>query len=223
MNKKLIINIALAIVALFFAFLVVNSVLQPVLFDKTLEQRQDGTWNSDIKKIHNDKGEYEVCVKQSLIDIRDAQQLYKQTHNKYADNFDSLIYFVKTDSLPIIHKVHDENDTTYTKTIDKISRYVSVLDTLFGHRADFNIDNLCYIPFSQGDTVKFEMEADFITKNNVNVAVFEVRAPLETYLWDQDPQRVKNLRADKENHDKYPGYKVGSLTDLSTSGNWESL
>lgn len=221
MNKKLIINIVLVLVACFLAYLVIDSVYQPIKFNNILNQRQEGTWDATNKQINNAKGEYEKCVKQSLMDIRDAQELYKQTHNAYTSSFDTLIAFVKNDSLPIIHRVHDESDTTYTKTIDRITHYVKLYDTLYGHRVGFNIDNLGNIPYSENEAAKFEMEAGFITKNNIKVAVFEARAPYETYLWDQDKQRVINLRSEREDMNKYPGLKVGSMTDITTSGNWE--
>lgn len=232
MNKKLIINIALVIVACVLGYLVVDSIRQPIIFTETLNKRQDGTWNADTKEINNKNGEFEVCVKQSLIDIRDAQILYRQRYNQFTDNFDTLIAFVKNDSLPIIIREHDAADSTYTKTIDKIVGYTKVADSLFGKRKNFSIDNMCYIPFSKDNAVKFEMEAGFINSGNVKVPVLEVRAPFETYLWDLDQQRVRNLKAEIEEKNKnitnpkmikYPGRKLGSLEEASLNGNWESL
>ena len=211
-NKKLsIINVVLALVAVFLVYLVYKSISEPVVFENTLKERELG----DVKDANV------KCVKQSLIDIRDVQNLFKQSHNRYTGSFDTLIAFAKSDSLPIIHRVHDESDTTWTKTIDSIAGYTKISDSLFGNRKHFNIDDLRIVPFSQN--VEFELQAGFITRGGLKVAVFEAKTPYSVYLWDLDPQRVNNLRAEKEDLDKYAGLKVGSMDEPSTSGNWESL
>ena len=70
MNKKLtIINIALALVAILLAYLVFDSIRQPVAFENTRKER-------------------EVKVVQNLKDIRSTQTLFKQTYNRYTANFD---------------------------------------------------------------------------------------------------------------------------------------
>ena len=77
MNKKLtIINIALALLAILFGYLVYNSIRQPVVFANT-------------------KTEREIKVVQNLKDIRSTQGLFKENYNRYTANFDSLIEFIK--------------------------------------------------------------------------------------------------------------------------------
>ena len=82
MNKKLtIINIALAIVAAVLAYLVYDSIRQPVVFE-------------------NSKSEREIKVVQNLKDIRSSQVLFKQNYNRYTANFDSLIEYICTGKIP---------------------------------------------------------------------------------------------------------------------------
>ena len=45
----------------------------------------------------------------------------------------------------------------------------------------------------------------------------------KTYLNGLDPQRIRNEAAQREDVNKYPGMKVGSMTEPSTDGNWENL
>ena len=202
-NKNLtIINIALAVVALVLVYLVYRSISEPVVFENTRKER-------------------EIQVVQSLKDIRSTQILFKQTYNRYTGSFDSLIEYVKTGELPVVNIVADPNDTTFTKTINDTVGYVKVIDSLFGRRENFDINSLRIVPFSQGE--QFEMQAGYIKRGGLKVAVFEAKTPYNTYLWDLDHQRVNNLRAEQEDLEKYAGLKVGSMDEASTNGNWESL
>lgn len=202
-NKNLtFINIGLVIVALVLAYLVFDSIRQPVAFENTRKER-------------------EIQVVQSLKDIRSTQTLFKQTYNRYTADFDSLIEYVKTGKLPVVNIVADPNDTTFTKTINDTVGYITVIDSLFSKRENFDINTLRIVPFSQND--QFELQAGYIKRGGLKVAVFEAKTPYSTYLWDLDPQRVNNLRAEQEDLEKYAGLKVGSMDEPSLSGNWESL
>lgn len=204
MNKKLtLINIALALVAVLLAYLVFDSIRQPVAFENTRRERESE-------------------VIQNLKDIRSTQTLFKQTYNRYTANFDSLIEYIKTGELPVVNIIPDPADTTFTKTINDTVGFVKVSDSLFKNRVNFNVDDLRYIPFS--DKEEFELQAGFIPRGGLRVAVFEAKAPYKSYLNDSDKkfrQRVNNLRAEQEDLDKYAGLKVGSMDEPSLNGNWE--
>lgn len=211
-NKKLtIINIVLVIIALFLVYLVYKSISEPVVFENTLKERELG----DAKNVNV------KCVKQSLIDIRDAQSLYKQSYNKYTGSFDTLIEFVKTGKVPVVNIIPDPNDTTFTKTINDTVDFIPIVDSLFRNRTNFDVNSIRIVPFSQDK--EFELQAGYITRGGLKVAVFEAKTPYSVYLWDLDPQRVNNLRAEKEDLEKYPGLKVGSMDEPTLTGNWESL
>ena len=204
MNNKNLkwINIGLALVAILLAYLVFDSIRQPVVFENVRKER-------------------EVQVVQSLKDIRSTQTLFKQTYNRFTGDFDSLAEYIKNGQLPVVNIVADPNDTTFTKTINDTVGFVSVYDSLFAKRENFDINSLRVVPFSQGEV--FEMQAGYIMRGGLKVAVFEAKTPYKTYLWDLDQQRVNNLRAEQEDLSKYPGLKVGSMDEPSLNGNWESL
>ena len=204
MNKKLtIINIALVLLAIFLAYMVYDSIRQPVVFSNT-------------------KSEREVKVVQNLKDIRSTQGLFKENYNRYTANFDSLIEFIKVGELPVVNIIPDPNDTTFTKTINDTVGYVKVLDSLFKDRVNFDVNNLRYIPFSE-PRQEFEIQAGYIVRGGMNVPVFEAKAHYNTYLQGLDRQRVRNEAAQREQVNKYPGMKVGSMTEPSIDGNWENL
>lgn len=202
-NKNLtIINIALALIALLLVYLVYRSISEPVVFENIRKER-------------------EIEVVQRLKDIRTTQTIYKQTYNKYTGSFDSLIAFVKTGELPVVNIKADPNDTTFTKTINDTVDYIPVIDSLFRGRENFKVENLRYVPFSENESVEFELQAGYIMRGGLKVAVFEAKTPYWVYLWDLDHQRINNLRAEQEDLEKYAGLKVGSMDEPSLNGNWE--
>ena len=202
-NKNLtIINIALALIALLLVYLVYKSISEPVVFENIRKER-------------------EVEVVQRLKDIRTTQTIFKQTYNRYTGSFDTLIDFIKTGELPVVNIKADPNDTTFTKTINDTVDYIPVIDSLFSGRENFSVDKLRNVPFSENESVEFELQAGYIMRGGLKVAVFEAKTPYFVYLWDLDHQRVNNLRAEMEDLEKYPGLKVGSMDEPSLNGNWE--
>ena len=214
MNQKIksaIINILLTAVAVFLAIMLIKSIKAPIDFG-------------------NEKSLREAQVVQRLKDIRDAEIQYKQANNKYTSNFDTLIDFCKNHLIPVINMIPDPEDTTFTKTINDTIDHILVMDSLFGKRPNFNVDELSLVPFSDPVTT-FEIQDSIIKRGGISVPVFEVRTPYEVYLatpgakfsekeWNT---RVQNIKAEMEQLDKYAGMKVGSLEEASTDGNWEKL
>ena len=200
---NVIINLVLFAIIVLLATQLVKSIKAPIKF--TAEQKAR-----------------ETQVVQRLIDIRNAEVLYKQAYNKYTASFDSLIDFCNNAELAIVNIIPDPTDTTFTRTINDTLGYVKVVDSLRGKREDFDVHQLKFVPFSSPQQ-KFELEAGTITRNGINVPVFEARTPYEVYLVGLDQQRVLNAKAEKESINRYAGMKVGSMEEASTDGNWEKL
>ncbi len=209
---KTVIQIALIILAVVFAFLIYKSVERPIEFGKAKDAR------------------YDVTVER-LKDIRKAQVAYRNVNGKFTGSWDTLINFVKTDSLPLVKKFGMLTDSmidaglTEAKALaqgliirDTIK--ISVLDTLFGK--NYSIDQLKMIPVT--DTVaEFHLGATIITTGSgIKVPVFEAKAHNNTILKNLDRQLVINLNDQRRTNEKYPGLKVGSLTEANNNaGNWE--
>jgi hypothetical protein len=209
--KSILINIVLFAVVVFLAIKVIQSIKAPIDFS-------------------NEKNLRETQIVQRLKDIRDAEVQYKQAHNKYCADFDTLIDFCKNYEIPIVKMVPDPEDTTFTRTINDTIGHILVLDSLFGKRQHFNINEISTVPFSDPAT-KFEIQDSIIKRGGISVPVFEVKTPYEVYLatpgskfsekeWNT---RVQNIKAEMEQLEKYAGLKVGSLEEASTDGNWEKL
>lgn len=198
--KSTILKIALAIVIFGLGYLLYASIMKPVRFENEVSRRNEQIVNR-------------------LKDIRTAQTLYKQFNNKYTSSFDTLISFLKTGQIPVVKMVADPNDTTFTKTINDTVGYINIADSLYGKRSNFKIEDLSVIPFTDGR--KFEMSTSKIDKGGVMVSVIEILVPYEYYLYDMPQQDVINLAERQKQINRYPGIKMGSLTEASTDGNWE--
>ena len=209
---SIIINIVLFAIIVLLAWQVVKSIQAPIKFNTEQKAR-------------------EAQVIKRLIDIRNAEVLYKNANSKYTDNFDTLIKFCLNDSIPVVEMISKQNmeDSTYYTVYDTIG-FIKVMDSIRGRRTDFNINDLKVVPFSQPKQ-NFELEAGTKESSGIKVPIFEARTPYEVYLAqpgaafseEEWKQRVDNLRAEKESIHRYPGLKVGSMEEASTEGNWEKL
>ncbi len=198
--KKILIQLGLFVVIVALGYFVYDSIMEPVKFNKEKQQREE-------------------VVIQRLKDIRSSQMIYKQLNGSYASNIDSLVSFLKIAEMPVVKIIPDPNDTTYTLTISDTVGYINIADSLFGTHNNFKFSQIKVIPFSGGDF--FEMDADTIERGGVKVHVFEAKAPFTTFLTGMNEQSVINIIAKYEDIEKYPGLKVGSLSEPSTDGNWE--
>ena len=208
---SILINILLFAVIVFLAWQVVKSIQAPIKFNTEQKAR-------------------ETKVVERLIDIRNAEVLYKNANNKYTADFDSLIQFCQNAEIPIVKIIPDPTDTTFTRTINDTLGYVKVMDSIKSTRENFDINDLKYVPFAENQQ-QFELEAGMIKRNGIDIPVFEARTPYEVYLatpgaafnekeWNQ---RRDNAKAEKESINRYAGLKVGSMEEATTDGNWEKL
>jgi len=198
--KKPIIQIILLAIAVVLGYFIYVSIMQPVNFNKEKRAR-------------------EAVVIQYLKDIRSAEFIYKQLNNRYTGSFDTLIHFMDSAQIPVVKIIPDPHDTTYTLTINDTVGYVKVADSLFKNQPNVDYHHINIIPFSGGK--KFQLKAGVIKKGGIKVYVFEVKAPYTTYLKGMNKQLIVNLTATRKELHKYPGLKVGSMTEPSTDGNWE--
>lgn len=198
--KSTIIKIALGVVIIVLGYLLYASIMKPVRFEAEVNRRNEQIVNR-------------------LKDIRTAQTLYKQFNNAYTGSFDTLIDFLRTGQIPVVKMIADPNDTTFTRSISDTVGYIGIADSLYSKRPNFKLEDLAIIPFTDGR--KFEMKVGKIDKGGVMVSVIEILVPYEYYLYDMKEQDVVNIEKRQERINKYPGIKMGSLTEASTDGNWE--
>lgn len=132
--KKLIIQILLAAVIIFLGYQCYNSIMIPQKFKEIKEQRYDKT----IERLK---------------DIRTAQEAYKGSFGRYTGSFDTLIHFIKFDSIKVVRSVgtlsDDQLEAGMTEAeaikqgiILRDTVKVNALENIFNK--DYQIDNIRY-------------------------------------------------------------------------------
>lgn len=208
---KTIIQVVLWVVCIGLGYLIYQSINAPIKFNKVREERFSAVINK-------------------LKDIRDSQEAYKAVNGKYTSNFNSLVKFIDTGSYTITQQ-RDSSFTYYDKAfqidlpkdtvlIDTLG-FVKVKDSLF--KSDNRYKTMMEVPYAQNGE-KFEMKADIIDKSGYKAPVFEVKVKKDIVLYDQP----KDLLSKENAHNSVEEVngtevKVGSLTDVSTNGNWPPL
>ena len=210
---KKAVQFLLGLVIIGLIYVVATLIHTPLSFEKQLEER-----NAD------------VIVK--LKDIRAAERAYKSKYQQFTGDFDSLIYFILNDSLEMERKLVDEDDSVAMAQLKKagkknVEKYsLAVIDTIFNPRklSKEDVQNLRYIPHTDGK-VEFILEAaKIMTGANVLVPVVECRAPYKMYLDTVAyRQNIINLIDDRVNNfNAYAGLKFGSMEGSNNeAGNWE--
>jgi len=205
---KPILVILFGILSIFLGFKIYDSINAPIEFNKVRNER--------FAKVIN-----------KLKDIRDSQEAYKTVNGKYANDFESLIKFIDTGNYTIttqrdssfmrydrVYQIEMQQDTVIIDTLGT----VKVKDSLFG--ADDRYKTMMNVPYAQNDE-KFEMKADIIDKSGYKAPVFEAKVKKNVVLYDQ-PQDLVEKENSYQSVEEVNGteIKVGSLTDVSTNGNW---
>lgn len=201
---KIALKLILLVVIIGLAYMVFESIMEPVRFNKEKDKR-------------------EQTVIRKLEDIRAGQLAFKKFNKRYTASWDTLIDFLKNNEFFVVKEFADPNDTTFTKTIRDTLGTVSIMDSLYGKRPNFKIDQLKYVPIPAAFFAKetFELRAGKIERGGVPVDVFESQVTYDILLKGLDKQLIANLMKSVKEMNKYPGLKVGSLTEASTEGNWK--
>lgn len=200
--KKVLQLIALVVVA-FLAYTLFEVIMTPIRFQDVQASR-------------------EVAIVQQLKDIRTAQRTFKSVYGRYTSSIDSLIAFINHDSITATINMGSEDDSVAVAKglVKTIEMRVAVRDTIFKDPS-FKPENLKYIPYT--DKMEIYMGAgELTTESKIVIPVFEARVPYKAYLSDMDEQLLVNLIDVKKTLNRYPGLKVGSLTESTNdAGNWE--
>ena len=176
-----------------------------------------------LKDFQEEANFRKSAVIQDLKDIRTAQIAFKDKYRVYAGDFNSLLSFVKNDSLAVV-KAFGETPDSLTEDqallagiITRDTVFVPVYQTLYSQdyldtrdsRFPFDLENLPMVPFSKK---KYSIESGNIEKGKVVVQVFEVSTTFGTFLNGLD---ATNKGIDLDNT-----LRVGSMSDASINGNW---
>lgn len=205
MNQKLISRLLWPVI-FFLGYMVVKSPVNQILFEKAFNERK-------------------TDVIQKLVDIRSAQVAFKEKNKVYAGDFNTLIDFVKNDSIAIIKAIGEvpdsltEDQALKLGLISRDSAYISVYESVFHteyiqnreSRLPLNIDELALVPYSESNKL-FKIESGNIEKGKVIVQVFEVSTDFASFM--------DGIDADNKGINLQKPLMVGSMVEPKINGNW---
>ncbi|TMM56327.1 hypothetical protein FEE95_14595 [Maribacter algarum] len=207
---KPVISIVLGLLSILFAYLIYQSITGPIRFQEVKEERYGQVINT-------------------LKDIKLAQEAHKSVTGKYAGTFKNLIDFVDRAN----YTITQQRDTSYmvysevfridvpkdSVIIDTLGTR-SVKDSLF--KKDARYKNMMNVPGVPGKT--FEMKASIIDKGGYKAPVYEVKVAKSDILADQPKDLLSRENAQVSVEEVNGTHiSVGSLDQVSTSGNWPAL
>jgi hypothetical protein len=193
------------------AYFIYNSITGPIRFQEVKEER----FGKVISKLK---------------DIRNAQEAHKSVTGKYANDFKGLVSFIEKGNYTITQQ-RDTSFTYFDKAfnidmpkdsimIDTLGT-VSVRDSLF--KKDDRFKTMMNVPGAPNGE-KFTMKAKIIDKGGYKAPVYEVSVAKKVVLGDQPGDLLSRENAqvsvEEVNGD---AITVGSLTQVSTSGNWPPI
>ena len=199
------------LISIFLGYKIYQSVNAPIEFKKVRQER----FSQVIDKLK---------------DIRDSQEAFKVVNGKYANDFKSLVQFVDTASFTItqqrdssfmrydkVYQIELQQDTVVIDTLG----FVKIKDSLFGNSDRYK--SMMNVPYGQNNET-FEMKADIIDKSGYKAPVFEAKVKKDVVLYDQ-PNDLRGRENAHQSVEEVNGteIKVGSLTDVSTNGNWPPI
>ncbi len=199
---KTVYQILLLVAIAILSYFIYESVMTPIRFNKEKDKRYDKT----IERLK---------------DIRTAQLAFRSENSKFTGSFDTLIDFVKHDSFKVVRQIGSMDDSVavakglvYRDTVK-----ISVLDSIFPKA--YPVDSLRFVPYTGGK--EFELgSGEITTGSGLTVKVFEAKVHNNVLLKGLDKQLVINLNDLRKKLERYPGLKVGSLTEATNNaGNWE--
>ena len=208
-----VIQILFILVIIVLGYLIVESIMEPIEFNREVEVREQATIDG-------------------LINIREAQKAYKDVYKKYTGSFDTLIAFIDTGSFSVIRADGDipeewldelgfekaREQAIEEGVIRREPIQVPVLDSLFHNK--FPTDSLRYVPYTEG--VTFNMTSgELLTSSNLTVQVVETYCLYDDLLNGMDPQLVVNYKDERMKIVGFEGVKFGSMDEGTLTGNWE--
>ncbi|WP_085537523.1 hypothetical protein [Massilibacteroides vaginae] len=207
---KIVLQIVLVAAIALLTYMCYESVMTQVRFEDLGEARK-------------------TAITTRLIEIRKAQIEYKNRYGTHAGSFDELARFLNEDKLPFIikegvltdeqlEKGMTEKEAVKQGLIRRDTSWITAKDTIFS--SNYDVASMRFVP---GTQTTFKMDtATLLSGTGYTVKVFECGVLYDDYLGDLDAQLLYNLKHQAEVYEKYPGLRVGSLTEINNNaGNWE--
>ena len=230
--RKLLTYFIFPVCIIVLAYLLYRSISEPVKFNTERDQRLAVGIDrlKDIRTLqvtYKDTYGHYAPVMDSQIDFYNNGKI---TIMRQIGSEDDSVAVLHTEAVKkslrnlkgekLMEALYDLYEKGDNNLIIRIPQLTEVKDTLFRNRPDFKVNDLRYIPFSEGDTVI--MRSIIKQVSGVDVPLFEAQMPYWSILKGMDHQQIVNLVAEREDTGRYPGLMVGSIENANNNaGNWE--
>ncbi|MBP8239215.1 MAG: hypothetical protein KAX50_04615 [Saprospiraceae bacterium] len=194
---RIVINIVLLLATVGLVYLLYSSIQEPIQFKKERTRREE-------------------AVIARLMQIRTAQEAFRDITGGYAPTFDTLTEVLTKGKFKIISVIGDPDDPNFTGKITYDTIFRPALDSIKALGID--LDVIRYIPFSEKKDV-FDLAADTLTYQGTLVQVVECKAQRTTFMGRFGD--ISYAKYDKA-YDPTTYLKFGNMTQPNLSGNWES-
>jgi len=208
---KIVLRILLLAAIALLAYMCISSIMSSITFKNEREAR-------------------ELLIRDRLIVIRNVQNGYRNMYNTYAGSFDDLLSFLKEDSIPFLIKEGEltdeqlkagmtEKEAVAKGIIRRDTNWISAKDTLLP--VGFNVNDIGKVPGYESFT--FDLDTATLTSSaGYIIPVFEAGVLYDVYLTGLDRQMLVNLKDERKKLNRFPGLRVGSITEINNNaGNWE--
>lgn len=215
----------MALLVIVLAIMVMRSIMRPEKFRTVYEERC-------------------ALIKEKLITIRDIQAVYKNEEKKYFSDADSLADFATQGVIHIDKNVGEipegmnEKEALKAGLLRKETVEIAASEKVMemdATRKPENFQNLQYILGHSGP--KFNIQTGSIASKTYEIPVYMIVVPLDDILMDMDKAITPDnssafikfinkifysgLSEETQYRSQYKDMVMGSLTEASTSGNWE--
>ena len=193
---KYIINLLIVGLVVFLGYLLYTNINEPIMFRNELNKRKN-------------------IVTEKLVNIRTAQELYREITGEFAPNFDTLVYVLKNDSIPFRQLLADPNDPENPDLFIENIILFSALDSI--QAMGINLDDLAYVPYTNRGS-EFSIQADTLTYQQTLVPVVEVMTRWKEFMGEYGDPRFSMYEKDYQ-----PDAKIGfgSMSSPNLEGNWK--
>ncbi len=189
-----IVNILLLLLIVFLAYMVYNSIKEPIAFGEEREIRK-------------------AAVVAKLETIRDAQEIYNGITGKFSSSFADLRNILETDSIPFEKIIGDPDDPNNVDKFERFVTYTMAIDSI--NAMGIDLETLSLIPFGEGKS--FDITADTISYQKTLVPVVEVGTKWKNFMGKYaDPRYAKY----DSGYDPERVIKFGDMNKPNLSGSW---
>ena len=222
---KILFQVVMALVVVLLAIMVMRSIMRPEKFRMVYEERC-------------------ALIKEKLITIRDVQAVYKNEYKKYFNDADSLADYALEGQVSIDKNVGEipegmnEKEALKAGLLRKETVQISAMDKVMEMDPSRNPENFKHLQYVLGSNgPKFNIQTGSIASKTYEIPVYMIVVPLDDILLDMDkaitPDNASTftkfvnkifysgLAEEKQYRSQYKDMVMGSLTEASTSGNWE--